>query len=111
MRLTRIEIAELVLPLSLLRDRAEATCPLCQKVDSRVHRHYVRTLQDMPYGGKTLRLHLQVCRFFCYNTLYKRKLFAERFPELASVYAHRTTRCTQALFEVGEHWEGRPELF
>jgi transposase len=67
MRLERIEIAEQALTLLLSLDTPEAACPLCQQVASRVHSHYVRTLQDMPCVGKTLRLLVQVRRFFCEN--------------------------------------------
>src|SRR5260370_22573310 len=101
MRLERIEIAEQGVVLSLSLDTPEAACPLCQQATSRVHSHYVRTLQDMPCVGKTLRLLLQVRRFFCENPECIRKIFAERLPDLTSVYARRTTRATSALSEIG----------
>jgi transposase len=101
MRLERIEIAEQALVLSLSLDTPEAACPLCQQTASRVHSHYVRMLQDQPCVGKTLRLLVQVRRFFCENPECTRKIFAERLPDLTSVYARRTTRATSALSEIG----------
>lgn len=101
MRLERIEVAEQVLVLSLSLDTSEATCPLCQQAASRVHSHYVRTLQDLPCVGKILRLLVQVRRFFCENPACHRKIFAERLPDLTSVYARRTTRAISALSEIG----------
>jgi transposase len=101
MRLERIEIAEQALVLSLSLDTPEAACPLCQQAASRVHSHYVRTLQDMPCVGKPLRLLVQVRRFFCENPECIRKIFAERLPDLTSVSARRTTRATSALSEIG----------
>lgn len=58
---------------------------------------YYRTVQDLPLQGKTLRLRLYVRRFFCDNPTCKRKMFAERFAELTSAYARRTTRLTTLL--------------
>ncbi len=101
MRLEQIEIAEQIIILSLFLETSEAACPLCQQPARRVHSHYVRTLQDMPCVGKILRLRVQVRRFFCENLVCTRKIFAERLPELTSVYARRTTRCTEALSEIG----------
>lgn len=96
-----IKIADQLVILSLFRETSEAPCPLCQQSADHVHSHYVRTLQDLPFVGKTLRLQVQVRRFFCDNAICQRKIFAERFPELTSVYARRTTRCTERLSEVG----------
>jgi transposase len=101
MRLERNEIAEQALVLSLSLNTPKATCPLCQQAASRVHSHYIRTLQDMPCVGKTLRLLVQVRRFFCENPACIRKIFVERLPDLTSVYARRTTRAPSALSEVG----------
>jgi transposase len=101
MRLDRIEIAPQTLIFSLAMETSEAACPLCQQLSSRVHSHYARTLQDLPSAGKTLRLLVLVRRFFCGNEAYPRKIFAERLPELTSVYARRTTRCKETLAELG----------
>lgn len=101
MRLEQIEIAEQALVLSLSLDTLEAACPLCQQAASRVHSHSVRTLQDMPCVGKTLRLLVQVRRFFCENPACIRTIFAERLPDLTSVSARRTTRAPSALSEIG----------
>lgn len=101
MCLEQIEIAEQMMILSLFLETSEAACPLCQQMARRVHSHYVRTLQDLPCGGKILRLCVQVRRFFCENLGCARKIFAERLPELTNVYARRTTRCTEVLSEVG----------
>jgi transposase len=108
MHLEQIEIAEQALVLSLSLDTPEAACPLCQQMASRIHSRYVRTLQDMPCVGKPLRLLVQIRRFFCDNTQCLRKIFAERLPDLTSVYARRTTRATLALSEIGFVLGGKP---
>ncbi|GHO98597.1 transposase [Reticulibacter mediterranei] len=52
-------------------------------------------------GEKNLRLLVLVRRFFCQNEVCSRKIFAERLPDLTSVYARRTTRCKEILAELG----------
>ena len=90
-----------MLILSLAVEASQAACPLCQHSTHRVHSHYTRTLQDLPCTGKALRLVVVVRRFFCENKACARKIFAERLPELTSVYARRTTRGTEQLAELG----------
>ena len=58
-------------------------------------------LQDLPCVGKTLRLVVQIRRFFCRNTDCARKIFAERLPDLTTSYARRTTRFTHMLSALG----------
>lgn len=94
LRLDQIEITPQTLILSLAVETASAICPLCQQLSHHVHSHYTRTLADLPCGGKALRLLVLVRRFFCENEACARKIFAERLPELTSVYARRTTRGT-----------------
>lgn len=96
----QIEATPRVLTLSLTMNTSESCCPLCGHASHRVHSRYVRTLQDVPCGGKVLRLLVHVRRFFCTNSHCVRKIFAERLPDLTTVYARRTTRCTQALTEL-----------
>ncbi|HEU5381260.1 MAG TPA: transposase family protein [Ktedonobacteraceae bacterium] len=101
LRLDQIEITPQTLTLSLAGETAEAACPLCRQVSHRVHSHYTRTLADLPSGGKILRLLVVVRRFFCENEACARRRFAERLPDLTSVYARRTTRCKETLAELG----------
>jgi hypothetical protein len=101
LRRDQIEITSQLLILSLVVETAEAACPLCQQAFHRVYSHYTRTLADLPCGGKALRLLVQVRRFFCGNEVCPQKIFAERLPELTSVYARRTLRATETLAELG----------
>src|SRR5579883_2624002 len=101
LRAEQIEITSQALILSLAVETAGAACPLCQQISHRVHSHYIRQLSDLPCAGKALRLLVVVRRFFCENDACTRNIFAERVPDLASVYARRTTRCTETLAELG----------
>ena len=101
LRLEQIEMTAATLILSLAVDTFQAACPLCQHLSHRVHSHYTRTLADLPCAAKALRLSVLVRRFFCENQACTRKIFAERLPELTSVYARRTTGSKERLAELG----------
>ncbi len=88
-------------------EAAEAACPICQTMAQRVHSHYGRTLHDVPCGTKSVRLVVQVRRFFCGNQDCPRKIFAERLPTLTEVSARMTTRFQRGLAEVGYALGGR----
>lgn len=104
----QVEVTPHLITLTLSMKTTEAPCPLCERPSRRVHRRYQRTLQDLACGGKTLRLLVQVRRFWCHNAACARKIFAERLPELTGVYARRTTRCTAVLTELSFALGGRP---
>lgn len=110
--LDQVELSPHLLTISLVNEASEASCPLCEHSSHRIHSRYQRTLQDVPSSGRVLRLLLDVRRFFCTNAHCPRKIFAERFPNLTTVYARRTTRCTQALTELGfcSRWKSRSSL-
>lgn len=97
----QIEITPELIALIAHVEALEACCPLCGYESSRVHSRYRRTLQDLPCVGKTLRLVVQIRRFWCRNTDCARKIFAERVPDLTTSYARRTTRLTHMLSALG----------
>jgi transposase len=79
----------------LIRARSiqpENVCPLCGTSTTRVHSRYERTLQDLPWGNRRVRLRVGVRRFFCPNTACARRIFTERLAPLAEPYARRTLR-------------------
>lgn len=78
-----------------------AACPLCRRPSERVHSRYARELADLPWRGVAVRLRLWVRRFFCDTPDCRRRIFAERLPELAEPYARRTSRLTALLRSVG----------
>jgi transposase len=77
-------------------------CPECGNSSTRVHSRYTRTLADLPWQGKTVRINLQVRRFFCPRTACPRKTFAERLPEFAAVSARTTARLQKAQQLIGQ---------
>ena len=78
----------------------QAICLLCQQVACRVQSRYIRTLADLPCCGQRVKWLLQVRRFWCDNPACSRKIFAERLPTCAPIYARRTLRQSQTLREV-----------
>ena len=95
------------LMLALTSVRRCAYCPLCHRSSRRIHSHYVRTLADLPFGERTLTLHLNVRRFFCHTRECPRRIFAERLPELSQPYARRTQRQRHRLERIGLALGGR----
>lgn len=67
----------------------------------RIHSHYSRMLQDLPWGSLRVQLCLWVRRFFCENPICRRQIFTEPLTGLAERSARRTTRLREALLVVG----------
>jgi len=53
----------------------EAFCPLCDSPSERIHGQYIRTVADVPCGGRRIELSLTVRRFFCRNPFCERTVF------------------------------------
>jgi transposase len=81
--------------------RPSTVCPLCSQPATRIHSHYRRTLADVPSGGRQLVLSLFVRKFFCQTSHCPRRIFAERFPDLARPWARMTVRFCAELEEIG----------
>jgi transposase len=85
-----------------------ASCPLCQHASSRRQSTYRRRLADLPWQGRTVRLHLQVRRFRCGNDACPRSIFVERLPEVTTPMARRTTRLRELQQALGLALGGEP---
>jgi len=90
LRLERVSVADTGLTLVLTTTRRTAQCPLCARRSHRVHSRYQRTLDDLPWAGRAVVLHVWVRRFFCRNRRCPRAIFAERLPQLVAPRARRT---------------------
>lgn len=76
-------------------------CPVCHTPAERIHRHYQRTLTDLPWADLMIRLHLQARTFFCDNAACVRKIFTERLPALVAPSARRTHRLAHQQQQLG----------
>jgi transposase len=80
---------------------SSSPCPRCRELSTRVHSRYTRTLADLPWQGKAVRIRLHVRRFFCPRTDCPRTTFTERLPELAAASARSTVRLQNAQRLIG----------
>lgn len=92
----------------LITVNRSARCPFCHGTSRRIHSRYQRTLADLPCGGDTICLCVNVRRFFCGNPLCRRKTFAEPLVDFARRYARRSERLRQAQTCVGQFVGSRP---
>lgn len=76
-------------------------CPVCGQKTARLHSRYLRTLTDLPWGGRSVCLSLRVRRFRCSRSECPRRIFAERLPSVVEPYARKTTRLHEILQLVG----------
>jgi len=76
-------------------------CPVCGQKTARLHSRYLRTLADLPWGGRPVRVSLRVRRFRCSRSECPRRIFAERLPSVVEPYARKTTRLRKILRLVG----------
>src|SRR3712207_855943 len=76
---------------------ATTPCPICAESATRVHSRYQRTVADLPWAGRRVRLLVQVRRFFCDTPTCPRAIFAECLGPAITAYARRTTRLTEQL--------------
>ncbi len=74
-----------------------ARCPKCQHPSKSLHSYYQRTVADLPWHGVRVKLDLHARKFRCRNQLCPRKVFCERLPKVAAVYARKTVRLNAAL--------------
>jgi transposase len=77
--------------LVLQTTTSTAACPQCAHHSHRIRTRYWRTLWDLPWADKVVRLRLRLRKFACINPDCPRRIFAERIPCL-SAYARCTPR-------------------
>ena len=74
-------------------------CPVCGTMSSHRHSTYTRSLQDMPLCGHPVTLELTMHKYYCQEPSCRRKIFAERIPDL-SVYSRNTSRLDEHIKEI-----------
>ena len=94
------------LALEVATTQAAMPCPVCAQLSARPHSTYRRSLADLPWAGRRVRLALVVRKFFCITATCARRIFTERLPSLVAPYARKTVRLTDVLRLVGFALEG-----
>ncbi len=82
-------------------------CPECGWRSESHHSSYVRRLQDLPWQGLAVQIHLRVRRFRCRHRDCPRKVFTERVEGIPS-YLHQTSRLAEIVRVVGYAAGGLP---
>ena len=101
MRLEKIVPHDSSLTLVVAATRAQAECPRCHRLATRVHSYYTRSVADLPWHGVVVRLELRTRRFRCRNSLCLTRVFCERLPRVVAHYARQTVRMNEALTLIG----------
>ena len=94
--------------LRVVPTEVRAPCPLCGCVSARVHSRYERSVADLPWSRARVVLRVQARRFRCLVAECPRRIFCERLPTVAAVYARRTPWLAILLCAVGIALGGRP---
>src|SRR5258708_19819373 len=71
-------------------------CPGCGHPSERIHGSYVRTVADLPCGGRRVILKFSVRKFVCGTSTCPRRIFTERLSALVQYFAPMTNPFTQA---------------
>lgn len=101
LKLENIFIDAETLSLRVASTHPATACPACGRESGRLHSHYDRTVSDLPWGGRSVKLSLKVRRFRCPEPCCPRRIFAERLPAIVEPYARKTTRLREVLLLVG----------
>ncbi len=80
---------------------SHSACPLCGGVSVQVHSHYNRTLADLPWQGRAVRIQVRARRFRCAQSGCTRRIFTERLPVVAPPWARRTGRLGSIQRHIG----------
>jgi transposase len=83
-------------------------CPVCKQPTHKIHSRYERKLADLPWADQSITIQLRVRKFFCINTLCKRRIFTERLTNVTAPWARRTLRLAQRLSAIGLANGGAP---
>ena len=75
-------------------------CPQCGVHSSRVQSRYRRTVWDLPWADRAVRICVRLRKFACINPECPRRIFAERLPSVAP-YARSTPRRIACQTSIG----------
>jgi transposase len=91
-----------------VRGKSTPRCPACSSGQVSYHSQYQREIQDLPWQGQPVRLHLRVRRFRCRNRQCSQQIFAERLPGVVAPRARETDRRQEVVCQVGYALGGLP---
>ena len=101
LRLEEVTVSQGVARLVVSSTRRNGVCPSCGQSGARIHSHYQRKLQDLPWQGITVSVLWRSRKFFCDTPGCPRQVFTERLPLVAEPYARRTSRLSKIVAHLG----------
>ena len=100
LRCLKIRVEPEVVTIDVESRAPAGICPLCARRSSREHSRYTRHLGDLPWQGRSVRLLLHSRKFFCDSPVCRRRIFAERLPDVTRAYARKTDRLADAFASI-----------
>lgn len=86
-----------------------ASCPSCGTISKRIQSRYIRTLCDLPSGGRLVHLVVHVRRFFCCKRTCSQKFFSSSFPFWHSLVFNAPNACKRLFVTSALRWEVKQE--
>lgn len=80
---------------------SSAVCPECGHSSEKVHGHYTRRVQDLPFGKTAVAYVITARKFVCQNQSCTRSIFCERLSGLAAPHARTTETLSQSHQSIG----------
>lgn len=105
--LVGLEKRDEILTLTVVSTQQFPCCPLCGRASTRVHSSYTRQVTDLPCAGQSIRLLIEVRKYFCEESTCPRKIFAERLTTFVEPFARVTKRLCQIVQIIGLATGGR----
>ena len=101
LRLEEVTVSQGVARLVVSSTRRTGVCPSCGQSGARIHSHYQRKLQDLPWQGIIVSVLWRSRKLFCDTPGCPRQVFTERLPLVAEPYARRTSRLSKIVAHLG----------
>jgi zinc-finger of transposase IS204/IS1001/IS1096/IS1165 len=80
---------------------SSAVCPECGHASQRVHGHYTRYIQDLPFGKTAITYVITARKFVCQSRGCTRSIFCERLSGLATPHARTTETLSHSHQSIG----------
>ena len=90
-----------LLTVTLVSTQISPCCPLCGSAARRVHSWYTRRVADLPCAAQSIRLLIQIRKYFCEESTCPHKIFAERLTPFVEPFARVTKRLCQIVQIIG----------
>lgn len=103
----RVDTSGAAIVIAIRAMSTASPCQACASPSLRVLSRYRRRLTDLPVGGRVMQLTIIARRLYCAAVLCGRRIFTERFKELAP-WARRTVRLDTIIRHLGLALGGRP---